>query len=256
MTTSYMSTQMKFGACARHDMTAHPPFRVGDYELHVFKAPGAAKKSASAADVQFASVGPVLGAGLEQDDASLFKGPEDRAEDARYAAEHSGHDVCVVAYDLNTDMQPITLEASQAAETKVFNLGAYEAHVHYPAGCAHKTLAAENLHVFEAGGMIGTEDHEPDNTMDADDRATKARSSFALMKKDGTAKAVAFYVGRLGVDEPLNNKELSTLVNRAAGTPTLEDQLATSANARMSVKAAPVSWVKRVLGMGGGPLAS
>ena len=251
-----MTTQMKFGASARHEMTAQPPFRVGDYELHVFKAPGATAKPARADDVQFASVGPVLGAGLEQEDASLFKGPEDRADDARYAAEHSGHDVCVVAYDLNTDIQPITFNASRTPETKVFNLGAYEAHVHYPAGCAHKTLAAENVYSFEAGGMIGTEDHELDNTMDADDRALKARSHFAAMKHDGAAKAVAFYVGRLGVDEPLNAKELTTLVNRAAGTPTLEDQLAASANAKLGAKPAPVSWVKRVLGMGGGPLAS
>ncbi len=248
-----MTTQMKFGACARHEMTAQPPFRVGDYELHVFRAPSATAKPARAADVQLANMGPVLGAGLEHDDVSLFKGPDERATDARYAAEHSNHDVCVVAYDLNTDMQPITLEASRAAETKVFSLGAYEAHVHYPAGCAHKTLAPENVHVFEAGGMIGTEDHELDNTMDADDRAVKARSSFAGMKRDGNAKAVAFYVGRLGVDEPLNNQELATLANRAAGTPTLEDHLATSVNTKMSAKPAPVSWVKRVLGMGSGP---
>lgn len=254
--TTHMTTHMNFRASARHEMTAQPPFRVGDYELHVFKAPGAAAKTARADDVQFAHVGPVLGNGWEHDDVSLFKGPEDRADDARYAAEHSGHDVCVVAYDLNTDVQPITFQASRAPETKVFNLGAYEAHVHYPAGCAHKTLAAGNVRVYEAGGMIGTEDHEPDNTMDAADRATKARMTFETMRKDGTAKAVAFYVGRLGVDEPLHTKALTTLMNRAAGTPTLEDTLADSANTKLAEKPAALSWVRRVLGMGGGPQVS
>lgn len=254
-----MTTQMKFDASARHEMTAQPPFRAGDYELHVFKAPGACRKSAAADDVFFASVGPVLGAGLERDDASLFKGPEERADDARYAAEHSGRDVYVVAYDLNTDIQPVTFETTHTAETKIFKLGAYEAHVHYPAGCAHKTLMPQNVRVYDAGGLIGTEDHEMDNTMDADDRAAEARSVFAAMKKDGAAKAVAFFVGRLGVDEPLHVKTLTTQMNRAAGTPTLEDRLATLANTKLAEKPAAVSWVKRVLGLGGshtGPLAA
>lgn len=255
--TTHMTTHMNFRASAHHEMTAQEPFLVGDYELHVFKAPGAAAKTARADDVRFASVGPVLGAGLEHDDVSLFKGPEERADDALYTAEHSGQDVCVVVYDLNTDVQPITFNASRVAETKVFDLGAYEAHVHYPAGCARKILAAENVRVFEAGGMIGTEDHEPDNnTMDAADRATKARMTFETMRKDGTAKAVAFYVGRLGVDELLHTKALTTLMNRAAGTPTLADTLAASANTKLAEKPAALSWVRRVLGMGGGPQVS
>lgn len=250
---STTTTQTKFGASARHEMTVHPPFRVGDYELHVFKAPGAATKPAQADDVLFANVGPVLGAGAEYEDVSLFKSAEDRATDALYEAEHSGHDVCVVAYDLNTDVQPITLSASSQPETKIFNLGAYEAHVHYPAGCAHKTLDTRNVRLFDSCGMGSTEDHEMDNTMDKDDRASYARRNFTAMKQDGSARAVAFYVGRLGVDDTLSAKDLATALNRAAGTPALEDKLATLANTKLAEKPAPASWFCRMLGMGSAP---
>ncbi len=251
-----MNTQTKFGASARHEMTAYAPFRVGDYELHVFKAPVAAQKAVSATHIQFAHTGPVLGAGLERDEAALFKGPEERASDARYAAEHSGNDICVVAYDLNTDVQPIRIDAAHTATTKVLKLGAYEAHVHYPVGCAYKTLAVENLQIFDACSMIGTEDRELDNTMDSDDRSVKASMIFSGMKKNGAAKAVAFFVGRLGEDRMLNATALTNVINHAAGTPTLEEQMASMANTKLMQKPASTSWVKRVLGASASPHAA
>lgn len=244
-----MNTQMRFSASARHEMTAQPPFRVGGYELHVFRTPSAITKRASADDVRFSSVGPALGAGLEYDDVSLFKGPEDRANDARYTAEHSGHAVCIVAYDLDTDVQPITLNTSSTPETKIFRLGAYEAHVHYPAGCTHRNLSVENLNIQEAGGTIGMDDYEMNNTLNANERAVRAHMTLDAMKKDGAAKAVAFFVGRENLDETLEGMDLALLVNRAAGTQTLEDMLATSVNTQLRAKAAPASWLRRVLGI-------
>lgn len=222
-----------------------PPFQTGDYEVHVFKAQNKKEARATADDVMFASPLPVFG-GLAHDDMDAYKGPEERATDALYSARHSGRDVCVVVYDLDTRVGPIHSQSTGAPEDKVFHVGAYETHVHYPRGCRSKSLKAETVNLQDVTGMTGAEDHEADNVMDADDRVYKAQSLFAAAPKDGRALAVAFFVGVWGRDELLTAGSVAQQVNKLAGTPSLEERLAELANEQSKPKAAP--WYKRLLG--------
>ncbi len=226
-------------------MVAQAAFRSGAYEVHVFKAPDRKTHPATAEDVIFASPLPLFG-GLEQDDMDAFKGPDERAEDARYSAQHAGRAVCVVVFDLDTQVSPIGLSALSQEENKVFALGAYEVHVNYPRGCTDKTVAAENITFQNEASLIGTEDHELNNVMDFDDRTAQAQRLFASGPQNGATRAVAFYVGHLGADALQTAPELARAVNQAAGTPTLKEQMAALANQHSQPQFK--AWFKRLLG--------
>lgn len=81
--------------------------------------------------------------------------------------------------------------------------------------------------------------------MDADDRAAKAASIFQAAPKDSAARAVAYFTGRWGRDEMPSARALTQHINQAAGTPTLEQQMAQVANK----PAAPLPWYKRIMGV-------
>ncbi|HEY0901304.1 MAG TPA: hypothetical protein VGD95_04205 [Micavibrio sp.] len=259
-----MTTSQKFSVCAQvspeqpphsaitqkilaaKTMIAEAPFRAGDYEIHVFKAHDKKTTAATADDVIAASPLPGFG-GLEADDMDAFKGPEERAEDARYSAQKSGRDVCVVAYDLNTHGVPFGTPTSLSAdENHIYEVGAYEVHVRHPRGCNNKSLRAEQVNVQEVVGMTGAEDHEADNIMDFEDRRVAAERLFAAAPKDSATRAVAFYMGRWGVDQLQTTKAIAQQVNQKAGTPTWEEHMANLANKQSQPQPAP--WFKRLWG--------
>lgn len=124
---------------------------------------------------------------------------------------------------------------------KIFMAGPYEVHVHYPQSCSDPVLKEEHMLMLDSNGMVGGEDHEPDNVMNADDRRYKAHSIFAHRSTDHTPLAVAFFVGAWGRDEPMSTSALTHAVNK--------QRMMNPANENHKNSKPPtVAWFKRLMG--------
>lgn len=251
-----------FGAHARQ-MIAQPSFQTGSYEVHSFFKTDA-PRPVTAADIYFASMLPVLGSGYEQNNPDNVKGPEDRATDAEQLARKAAvsgltcgtsgvrfqksADAFVVVFDLADNVLLSGAGYSRFDEEQTFRIEPYEVYLYYPSNCPERTLQDDHLRVIDSEmSLIGNENHEIDCTLDAGDRLTYARRAFVQMEKDCLPKAVAFFTGRYGSDEFVNDAQLAAAIRQAVSALTPAETIAKAVNRQFASPERPATGLLHTL---------